>query len=66
MEFSIGEVRIKGIRLCEPCAYLAKKTRPEVLSGLVHRGGLRAQILSTGLIRTGDAILVATPPPTTG
>lgn len=66
VEFSIGEVRIIGIRLCEPCSYLAKKTRPDVLSGLVHRGGLRAQILSTGLIRTGDAILVATPPPTTG
>ena len=64
LEFSIGTVRIKGMRLCEPCAYLAKKTRPEVLSGLVRRGGLRAQILSAGLIRSGEAIRVeSTRPP---
>ena len=55
-EFSIGAVRIKGLRLCEPCNYLAKTTYPEVLLGLVHRGGLRAQILSDGVIAVGDAI----------
>ena len=57
VEFSIGEVRIKGIRLCEPCNYLAKTTWPEVLRGLVHRGGLRAQILSEGVINRGDPII---------
>jgi hypothetical protein len=56
-EFLVGEVRIKGLRLCEPCNYLAKTTFPEVLRGLVHRGGLRAQILTAGTIRTGDSIL---------
>jgi len=55
-EFYVGEVRIRGVRLCEPCAYLAKTSFPETLKGLVHRGGLRGQVLSEGRIRTGDLI----------
>ena len=58
IEFYIGEVRIRGIRLCEPCKYLAKISFPETLEGLVHKGGLRGQVLSEGLIRVGDAIRV--------
>jgi MOSC domain-containing protein YiiM len=58
-EFLIGTVRIKGIRLCEPCNYLAKKTSPQVLRGLVHKGGLRAQILTEGVICVGDIIKTA-------
>ena len=56
-EFMIGEVVIRGIRLCEPCTYLSKTTFPEVLKGLVHKGGLRAQIVSEGTIRVGDALV---------
>ena len=56
-EFTVGEVRIRGLRLCEPCNYLAKATWPEILRGLVHQGGLRAQILTAGTIRVGDAIV---------
>ena len=55
-EFRVGEVTLRGIRLCEPCAHLAGLTTQKVLPGLVHRGGLRAQILSDGVIRTGDII----------
>ena len=58
-EFSVGEVRVRGLRLCEPCSYLAKRTFPEVLPGLVHQGGLRARILSEGVIRVGDPVVVA-------
>ena len=58
-EFKIGEVMIRGIRLCEPCNYLAKQTSPEVLHGLVHRGGLRAQIVTEGLIQVGDLLVEA-------
>jgi len=57
-EFLIGEVRIRGIRLCEPCNYLAKISFPEALKGLVHRGGLRAQILTEGVLRVGNSIRV--------
>ena len=55
--FKIGEVVIRGIRLCEPCDYLAKQTSPEILRGLVHKGGLRAQIVTAGEIRVGDSII---------
>jgi MOSC domain-containing protein YiiM len=58
-EFRIGAVRIRGIRLCEPCSYLAKRSFPDVLKGLVHKGGLRAQILSEGNIGVGDKIIVS-------
>jgi MOSC domain-containing protein YiiM len=54
--FKVGEVTLRGIRLCEPCQYLAKITQPEVLPGLLHRGGLRAEILSDGVIRVGDTV----------
>jgi MOSC domain-containing protein YiiM len=58
-EFYVGDIRIRGIRLCEPCSYLAKISFDETLHGLVHKGGLRAQILSEGVIRVGDAIRIA-------
>ena len=55
-EFAIGEVRIRGIRLCEPCDHLQKLTGKPLLKGLLHRGGLRAQILTQGKISVGDKI----------
>jgi len=55
-EFSVGAVRMRGTRLCEPCKYLEQLTQPGVLSGLIHRGGLRALILNEGLIHVGDVI----------
>ena len=55
-EFLIGNVRIKGIRLCEPCDHLQRVTGKQLIKGLRHRGGLRAQILTPGTIRVGDVI----------
>ena len=55
-EFTVGEVRLEGLRLCEPCANLVRMTAKGVLQGLIHRGGLRAQIVSGGTIRVGDPI----------
>ena len=55
-EFAIGDVRIRGIRLCEPCDHLQKVTGKPVIKGLLRRGGLRAQILTQGTIRVGDTI----------
>jgi MOSC domain-containing protein YiiM len=57
-EFVIGDVRIRGIRLCEPCDHLQRLTGKSVIKGLLHRGGLRAQILTPGTIRVGDPITV--------
>jgi len=55
-EFRVGDVRLRGVRLCEPCSHLESLTRRGVLDGLVHRGGLRAQILTEGDIHVGDPI----------
>ena len=55
-EFLVGGVRLRGTRLCEPCKHLEELTRPGVMSALVHRGGLRAQILTGGIVRVGDVI----------
>lgn len=55
-EFVIGETVLRGIRLCEPCGHLEGLTGKGVKSGLIHRGGLRAQILKGGLLCTGDRI----------
>jgi MOSC domain-containing protein YiiM len=54
--FLVGEVECVGVELCEPCSHLQKLTQPGVLRGLVHRGGLRADILSGGTIRAGDPV----------
>jgi GNAT superfamily N-acetyltransferase len=60
--FRIGTVLIEGIRLCPPCAHLDKVTGKALLKPLADRGGFRADILSDGVIRVGDAI---TPEPET-
>ena len=55
-EFQIGPVKLRGLRLCEPCSHLESLTGLPVIKSLRHRGGLRAQILTQGRIRVGDAI----------
>ena len=54
--FRIGPVECVGRRLAEPCAHLERLSRPGLLRPLVHRGGLRADILSGGTISLGDEI----------
>jgi MOSC domain-containing protein YiiM len=54
--FRVGPVECLGQRRCEPCAHLERLTRPGVLRGLAYRGGLRADVLSGGEIRTGDRV----------
>jgi hypothetical protein len=55
-QFRIGQVTCVGRRLAEPCRHLEKLARPGLLRPLVHRGGLRADILSSGTISVGDEI----------
>jgi MOSC domain-containing protein YiiM len=54
--FRIGEVELHGHRLCEPCKHLEQVSGLAVRAGLVHRGGLRAEIVKGGVIRKGDSI----------
>jgi hypothetical protein len=55
-EFMLGEVRCRGRRLCEPCAHLDRLNGGGVLRPLVHRAGLRADIVGDGLVRVGDEL----------
>jgi hypothetical protein len=55
-EFAIGAVRCRGMRLCEPCRIVQGYAARPVLRPLVHRGGLRADILTDGEIALGDEI----------
>jgi MOSC domain-containing protein YiiM len=59
-EFLVGAVLLRGMRLCEPCAHLEKLTARGALRGLIHRGGLRADIITGGTIRIGDSITTST------
>jgi hypothetical protein len=54
--FLIGDVECLGQRLCEPCAHLERLTQAGTLKGLIHRGGLRADIVSDGVVAAGMRI----------
>jgi len=62
-EFSIGEVKFKGIELCEPCAKLGSLlenetiTKSQAVKALLHKAGLRADVLSDGNIEIGMSLL---------
>ena len=58
-DFMLGELRCRGRRLCEPCAHLDRLNGGGVLRPLVHRGGLRADIVSAGTVRVGDRLTPA-------
>jgi MOSC domain-containing protein YiiM len=60
-DFVIGEVRCRGMRLCEPCRVMDGYASRPLLRALVHRGGLRADILEDGPIRVGDRIEACPP-----
>lgn len=57
--FMVGAVKMRGVELCDPCA------RPSNLAGkdgfetaYRKRGGLRAEILTSGVISCGDQVLL--------
>ena len=64
-EFSVGDVRFKGIELCEPCSVLGKNlenqriTKREVVRAFVHKAGLRADILSDGKLAVGMEFVIS-------
>jgi hypothetical protein len=55
-KFWVGDVLMRGTRLCEPCMHLQALTQRGVMNGLIHRGGLRAEILNEGTIRMSDRV----------
>jgi len=57
-EFMLGKARCRGRRLCEPCAHLDRLNGGGIIRPLVHRGGLRADVIRDGAIRIGDRLTV--------
>jgi len=55
-EFFVGKVKLRGIRLCEPCAHLSTMIGEQVLEHMVHKAGLRAQIIIGGQVHISDLI----------
>ena len=55
---TVGEVEIEAMELNPACAYLVKITKKRFLKQLIHRGGIRGRIASSGVIRRGDVIRV--------
>lgn len=57
-EFTVGEVTFRGVKYCDPC------NRPNTLAGIkksfretfFDRGGLVAEIITSGPIRIGDKV----------
>lgn len=67
VEFSVGAVRMRGAGLCEPCVSLVKSPENrQLLRGLVHKGGLRAQIMTEGTIAIGDQVEAVAEPHVAG
>lgn len=56
--FRVGDATLLGIRLCEPCGHLERLTAKTLRPALAGHGGLRAAILTGGVIRVGDAVEV--------
>jgi len=60
--FRVGAVTLRGVELCEPCLGLGKALAAatlqpaDVVKALVHRAGLRADVVSDGVIAVGDTI----------
>lgn len=60
-EFKIGEVRMLGIEVCRPCdrpSQLSKK--PGFKQAFQGGGGIRAEILESGMVRIDDPIIIET------
>jgi MOSC domain-containing protein YiiM len=56
-ELLIGDVKIKVHDLCEPCRHLQELLKEEnLIKNLLHKGGIRCEILTTGIISIGDTI----------
>ena len=55
--FRVGDAQLVGMRLCEPCAYLAGLLGPGIVKAMAHRAGLRARIVSGATVHAGDGVV---------
>ena len=68
VQFMVGEVTLRGVELCEPCLGLGTALSSQallpasVVKRFTHRGGLRADVLSSGVIERGAAVTLPSNP----
>jgi len=58
-EFSVQEVRFLGMAECSPCYWQDRVFAPGTEAALFGRGGLRARILTDGLLRCSARVEVS-------
>lgn len=54
--FRIGDVECRAVRTCPPCRYLDGLLGRRVLDALRDRAGIRAEVLTSGVIDVGAPI----------
>lgn len=56
-DFRIGSTVFRGIRPADPCFYLEQLVGQKgLLKSLVHRGGLRVDVVTPGEVQVGDEV----------
>ena len=56
-QLMIGETKIMGKKLCRPCKHLQEMLdHKEIIKEFIQKGGLRCEILVSGIIKVGDEI----------
>jgi len=63
-EFRLGTALLRGVELCEPCSVMGRLYAlpewpgPRTVRQMLHRAGLRADVLQTGVFTVGDTLLL--------
>ena len=56
-QFQLGDIQMLGTELCAPCERPAQLlSRPSFMDAFEGRGGIRAEILSSGILAIGDQL----------
>lgn len=56
-QFELDGIRFAGVEPCKPCAWMDHAFGPGAEAALAGQGGLRARILTEGLLRVGQVVL---------
>jgi MOSC domain-containing protein YiiM len=53
--FEVGGAQFEGVQTCEPCDLMRSRTSPTAFKWFIGKGGLRAKVLRSGMLKVGDA-----------